>query len=53
MIKKIAGAVSLILGFLIIVNFPSIRDYQPEEIARTGVVIGIILVGIGLYLLKT
>jgi hypothetical protein len=35
------------------VGFPSIREYQPEEIARAGVLIGIILIGVGLYLLKT
>jgi hypothetical protein len=53
MIKKIFGAVSLVLGFLIIVGFPSIREYQPEAMSRAGVLIGIILIGIGLYLLKT
>jgi hypothetical protein len=53
MIKKIFGVVSLILGFLIIVGFPGIREYQPEEMARAGVAIGIILIGVGLYLLKT
>lgn len=51
--KKVIGAISLILGFLIVIKFPSIRDYQPEELAKTGVLIGIILIGIGLYLLKT
>lgn len=53
MIKKILGAISFFTGLLIIIGFPWIRDYQPEEMARAGILIGVILVAIGLYLMKT
>jgi hypothetical protein len=53
MMNKIFGAISFLLGLLMILFFPDIRDYQPEAISFTGVVIGFGLIALGIYLLKT
>ena len=49
----IGGALVFGLGLVIVVGFPSVmyRDFQPEGISRAGVIFGIILMGIGLYLI--
>lgn len=52
MITKIIGAGSFLLGLLIVVGFPWIRAYQPEAMAKGGVLIGIILIVIGIVLMK-
>lgn len=53
MVKQIIGAVSFFVGLLIVIGFPWIKDYQPEEMAKAGIVIGIALIAIGIYLMKT
>jgi len=53
MIRKIAGVVSFLVGLLIIIGFPWSKNYQPEQMARTGVLVGIVLLGLGIYLMKT
>ncbi|MEM5773067.1 MAG: hypothetical protein QXL86_02460 [Candidatus Aenigmatarchaeota archaeon] len=53
MLNKILGAACLLGGILMVLFFPEIRDYQPEEIGFTGVVIGFGLIALGIYLLKT
>jgi hypothetical protein len=53
MMNKIFGAISFFVGLLIVLFFPDIREYQPEEISFTGVVIGFGLIALGIYLLKT
>jgi len=50
-LKKILGGICLLLGLSIVIFFPSEKEYQPEEMSISGVVIGIALIGIGLYLL--
>ncbi|MDI6798791.1 MAG: hypothetical protein QMD12_02225 [Candidatus Aenigmarchaeota archaeon] len=52
MVTKIIGAGSFLLGLLIVVGFPWIRTYQPESMARAGVLIGILLIVIGIFLMK-
>jgi hypothetical protein len=53
MLSKILGAGSFLLGLLIIIHFPDITRYQPESMGRAGILIGLILIAIGLYLMKT
>lgn len=53
MINKIIGVGSILLGLAITIGFPSVRDYQPDAMGRTGVFIGIALIVIGLYLMLT
>ncbi len=53
MIKKIVGVVSFIFGLLIIIKFPWISDYQTEKLGNAGILLGLLLIMIGLYLMKT
>jgi hypothetical protein len=53
MLNKIGGAISFLLGVLILIFFPDILDYQDEKIATTGVIIAFGLIALGIYLLKT
>jgi hypothetical protein len=53
MLNKIFGAISFLLGILLVIFFPDIIDYQPEEIGVTGIFIGFGLIAFGIYLLKT
>ncbi|MFH8086679.1 MAG: hypothetical protein QW609_02560 [Candidatus Aenigmatarchaeota archaeon] len=50
--NQIIGAGLFVFGLLIIVCFPYIERYQPEEITKTGIFIGILLMIIGLILMK-
>ncbi len=53
MINKIAGGILFILGLLIVIKFPFAHPtYQPFEMQRAGVLIGIILMILGLVLLR-
>jgi hypothetical protein len=53
MIEKIAGAISFLLGILILIFFPDITKYQPESMATAGIIVGFGLIALGIYLLKT
>ncbi|MEM5869782.1 MAG: hypothetical protein QXR09_01295 [Candidatus Aenigmatarchaeota archaeon] len=53
MLNKILGAVCLLGGILTVMFFPEIKDYQPEQISFTGVILGFGLIAVGIYLLKT
>jgi hypothetical protein len=53
MIGKIIGAVSFLAGLLFIVGFPWILPYQSKKMSRIGILIGIILICMGIYLMKT
>jgi prepilin signal peptidase PulO-like enzyme (type II secretory pathway) len=52
MLKQIIGGICFIVGLLIVIGFPWITQYQPEAIAKTGILLGLILMGIGFYLMK-
>jgi hypothetical protein len=43
----------VMLGLSMIIFFPMIDKYQPEEMAKSAAIIGIILTGIGIFLLKS
>ena len=51
--RRIVGICLTLLGLSMIIFFPMIDKYQPEEIVKTVTIIGIILVGIGIYLMKS
>jgi len=53
MLNKILGAGSFLLGLLIVICFPGIPRYQPEEMGRAGIIVGLVLIIAGLYLMKT
>jgi hypothetical protein len=52
MIKKIFGWISVIVGLLFIISFPSVRDYMPDEFANAGIVFGFFLVALGIFLIQ-
>jgi len=43
----------LLLGLSIVIGFPYITEYTPQAMANAAVIIGLVLIGIGVYLLKT
>ena len=49
---KIIGLMCLIFGGLMVLAFPSATANQPEQLSKAGVLIGIILIGVGLLLIK-
>jgi hypothetical protein len=51
LLAKIAGIIFAFFGFFLIWGFPDVRDYQPENMGKTGVFFGVILFIIGVYLL--
>jgi len=48
---KIAGAISFIFGLLIVILFPVSRYSQPDRMALGGILIGLALMGAGVYLI--
>lgn len=51
LLRKLTGLILLGLGFFLIWGFPDITDYQPDDMSKTGVFLGVILFLIGVYLL--
>jgi quinol-cytochrome oxidoreductase complex cytochrome b subunit len=51
--QKIAGVFCVLIGVSLIIFFPFLDKYQPEEMAKSAAIIGIILTGIGIFLLKS
>jgi uncharacterized membrane protein YgaE (UPF0421/DUF939 family) len=51
--QKIVGFTLVIIGLSLIIFFPFLDRYQPEEMAKAAALIGIILTGIGIFLLKS
>jgi len=49
---KLIGWGCLILGGLLIVAYPSATANQPDSLGKAGVLIGIVLIGVGLLLIK-
>jgi hypothetical protein len=51
-LKRIAGLVLAGVGVFIITGFPDVTpDYQPREMSKAGLLIGLILFILGLYLM--
>ena len=53
MLSKLLGIGLVIFGGAIVIFFPYLRLIQAPQMTTTGIIIGLILIGIGLYLLKT
>lgn len=53
LLGRFAGAVVFGFGLLMVVAFPSVMysDFQPEGLSRAGVFLGVVCMGIGLYLI--
>ncbi|MGC9200720.1 MAG: hypothetical protein ACP5F8_02035 [Candidatus Aenigmatarchaeota archaeon] len=51
MSNKILGFGFLLTGLWLVIFFPFLDKYQPEEMSKSVALIGIILIGIGLYFL--
>ncbi|MGC8993498.1 MAG: hypothetical protein ACP5JK_01855 [Candidatus Aenigmatarchaeota archaeon] len=51
MFNKILGFGFLLTGLWLVIFFPFLDKYQPEEMSKSVALIGIVLIGIGLYFL--
>jgi quinol-cytochrome oxidoreductase complex cytochrome b subunit len=51
--QKIVGFTLVIIGLSLIIFFPFLDRHQPEEMAKAAAIIGIVLTGIGIFLLKS
>jgi len=51
--EKILGGISFLLGLLILIFFPDMLDYQSPGMGTAGAVVGLGLLVLGIYLLKT
>ncbi len=51
--QKLIGLSLVLLGLSMVIFFPIIDKYQPEEMVKATSIIGIILTGIGVLLLKS
>ena len=49
---KFVGGVLFAIGLLIVILFPSMRDYQPDRFAFTGIIFGFALMGAGVLLIR-
>jgi hypothetical protein len=52
-LQKIVGAGMFLLGLAMVIGFPSMPEYTPDAMTNAAVIIGLILIGIGIYLMKT
>jgi hypothetical protein len=50
-ITKIFGGLSFFVGLLIVVGFPYVQTYQPESMAKGAILFGLLLMGIGIWLM--
>ena len=51
-LAKLLGLGFVIFGAAIVIFFPYFVKMQAPQMTITGIIVGIILIGIGLYLLK-
>jgi hypothetical protein len=51
LLTKVAGLILAALGIFLAFEFPDITEYQRAEMSKTGILVGLILVIIGVYLL--
>jgi len=48
--SKIIGGIIFVIGLLIVIVFPSMRDYQPGRMSLMGILFGLAMMGIGAIL---
>jgi hypothetical protein len=51
LLSKIIGGIVFALGLLIVILFPSMRDYQFDQQAFAGIVFGFVLMAVGFLLM--
>ncbi len=51
--QKIFGWISVVIGVLMIISFPSETKFMPDKFANAGIVIGIFLIALGIFLIKS
>jgi len=51
LLKRVAGIVLAAVGVFLITGFPDVADYQPKGMSKAGVLLGLVLIIIGLYLM--
>jgi hypothetical protein len=51
MIVKVIGILLALVGFLMLKFFPDILDYQPEGFSKSGIMIAIVLVLLGIAMI--
>ncbi len=52
-VQKVFGWISLVFGVLMIISFPSEKKFVPDYFTNAGIVIGIFLVALGIFLIKS
>ncbi len=52
-VQNVFGWLSFILGVLMIISFPSVRQYTPDKFSNLGIIAGIFLIVLGLFLIKS
>jgi len=52
MLYKIIGGICFVIGLMIVIGFPWIMQYQFEAMAKTGILVGLVLMAVGFYLMK-
>lgn len=50
-LRKLAGVAVAAVGLFFVVGFPDVRQYQRQDMSRTGAFIGIVMLVIGIWLL--
>lgn len=51
MLVKLSGLILALLGFFLVVKFPDVTEYQPADMSKTAIFMGIIMLIVGIYLL--
>jgi len=51
-VEKILGVISILAGFFFIFLFPDWTPFQPKSFTKTGIIIGIFLLLLGIYLIR-
>ncbi len=50
-VNKIIGILLILFGLFMILKFPQPGEYQPKGFSLLGILVGIISLGVGVYLL--
>lgn len=48
---KLVAIVLLLLGLFLVIFFPGIQKHQPTEFTKTGILMGLVFLVIGIYLI--
>lgn len=51
LLAKLAGLILALAGLFLIISFPGVAEYQPFEMSKAGIFIGLIFLIVGVYLL--